>query len=155
MGFKNIKLFNTAMLGEQGWRLMTNTDSLCARVLIKGKYFHQGDFLTARKKKNSSHTWRAILAGRTALEAVLIRRIGDGKSTHIWADRWIPGAIGRKPLCRKEDVTEKIVSDLMEPDGASWNEHMLAQNLLPIDAQAVLHIPLGRAREDICNIPDV
>jgi hypothetical protein len=46
-------------------------------------------------------------------------------------------------------VTEKIVSDLMEPDGASWNEHMLAQNLLPIDAQAVLHIPLGRAREDI------
>jgi ribonuclease HI len=148
MGFKNIKLFNIAMLGKQGWRLLTNTDSLCSRVL-KGKYFHQGDFLTAREKKNSSHTWRAILAGRKALEAGLIRRIGDGKTTDIWSDRWIPGAIGRKPICRIEGGTAKMVSDLMEPDGASWNEHMLGQNLLPIDAQAVLHIPLGRAREDI------
>jgi hypothetical protein len=52
MGFKDIKLFNLAKLGKQGWRLLTKTDSLCEKVL-KGKYFPQGDFLTARKKKNS------------------------------------------------------------------------------------------------------
>jgi hypothetical protein len=56
---------------------MTNLDSLCTRVL-KGKYFHQGNFMTARRKKNASHTWRAILASRQALELGLIRRIGDG-----------------------------------------------------------------------------
>jgi hypothetical protein len=147
MGFKDIKLFNIAMLGKQGWRLMTNPDALCTRVL-KGKYFHQGDFLTARAKKNLSHTWRAILAGRKALEAGLIRRISDGKSTDIWANRWIPEAIGRKPLCQMDGGSAKMLSDLIEPDGVSWNEQILAQNLLTLDAQAVLRIPLGKAGED-------
>jgi len=54
--FRDIKNFNLAMLGKQGWRLMTNPDSLCARVL-KGKYYPQGDFMSAGKKKNASHTW--------------------------------------------------------------------------------------------------
>jgi hypothetical protein len=61
---------------------MTKPDSLCARVL-KGKYFHNGDFMTARNKWNSSHTWRTILYGREALNLGLIKRIGDGGSTRI------------------------------------------------------------------------
>jgi hypothetical protein len=56
MGFKDIKKFNLAMLGKQGWRLMTNPSSLCAWVL-KGKYYPTGDFMSARRKKNSSYTW--------------------------------------------------------------------------------------------------
>jgi hypothetical protein len=36
------------------------------------------------------------------------------------------------------------VSDLMEDDGSAWNQQALAQNLLPIDIQAVQRIPLGR-----------
>jgi ribonuclease HI len=148
MGFKDIKIFNIAMLGKQGWRLMTNPDTLCARVL-KGKYFHQGEFLTARPKKNSSHTWKAILAGRKALEVGLIKRIGDGNLTDIWKDRWIPQAFRRKPLCKRDGATAVLVSDLMNTDGVSWNEEALDQNLLPLDAQAVRCIPLGRGREDI------
>jgi hypothetical protein len=119
MGFRDIKLFNIAMLGKQGWRLMTNPDSLCARVL-KGKYYPNGEFLTARNKKNSSHTWRAILAGRKALQAGLIRRIGDGSTTNLWTDRWIPQAIGRKPLCQRDGGSASLVSDLIDTDGASW-----------------------------------
>jgi hypothetical protein len=142
MGLKDIKLFNLAMLGKQGWRLLTKTDSLCAKVL-KGKYFPQGDFLTARKKKNSSHTWRAILARRKALEAGLIRWIGDGSTTDLWSDCWIPGAIGCKPICQKNGATAKLVSDLLEPDDRSQNEQALEQNLLPFDAHAVRQIPLG------------
>lgn len=38
MGFRDLHLFNKAMLGKQGWRLMTRPDSLCARVL-KGRYY--------------------------------------------------------------------------------------------------------------------
>jgi hypothetical protein len=33
MGFRDLRLFNLAMLGKQGWRLMEHPDSLCARVL--------------------------------------------------------------------------------------------------------------------------
>ena len=61
MGFRDLKLFNLAMLGKQGWRLMTRPDSLCARVL-KGRYYHDSDFLNCTRKKRSSYTWRAILS---------------------------------------------------------------------------------------------
>jgi hypothetical protein len=67
MGFRDTKLFNLAMLRKQGWRLMTTPESLCGR-LLKVKYYHNGDFMSATKKKHASHTWRAILAGRKILQ---------------------------------------------------------------------------------------
>jgi len=82
MGFHDLPMFNKAMLGKQGWRLNTRPDSLCSRVL-NGRYYHNGDFLSATRKRHSSHTWRAILAVRDTLWHGLIRQIGDGQSTRI------------------------------------------------------------------------
>ena len=114
MGFQDLRQFNLAMLGKQGWRLLTNLNSLCAQVL-KGKYFHDSDFLSARKKRNCPHTLGAILKGRTALEMGLIRRIGDGVSTNIWR---IPEAPGNKPLFKKPEASAFVVlSKLISPDG--------------------------------------
>jgi hypothetical protein len=148
MGFRDIKNFNLSMLGKQGWRLMMNPDSLCARVL-KGKYYPQGDFLTAGKKNNSSHTWRAILAGRKVLEMGLIKRISDGASTNIWNDRWLPTVTGHKPICSKEGATATYVAELLTADGRAWNEEALHNNLLPFDVEAAKQIPSGRAQEDL------
>jgi hypothetical protein len=55
MGFRDMPLFNQAMLGKQGWQLLINPDSLVAKVL-KGKYYPHGDFLSATKKKRSFET---------------------------------------------------------------------------------------------------
>uniref|UniRef100_A0A0A9GKT5 Uncharacterized protein n=1 Tax=Arundo donax TaxID=35708 RepID=A0A0A9GKT5_ARUDO len=71
MGFRVLPLLYLALLGKQGWRLMLKPDSLCARVL-KGQCFPNTDFLSATRKKHSSHTWRAILAGRDVLSKGLI-----------------------------------------------------------------------------------
>ena len=49
MGFRDFALFNKAMLGKQGWRLIKRPNSLCAQVL-KGKYYPNSDFLSATKK---------------------------------------------------------------------------------------------------------
>lgn len=109
MGFREIHLFNLAMLGKQGWRLLTNPSSLCARVLA-GKYFHNMEFMNAKKKKNSSHVWQAILKGRAALHLGLIKRIRDGMSTNIWEDKWIPTIPRGKPKERRYNCLKCIRS---------------------------------------------
>ena len=77
LGFRDFLTFNQSLLAKQSWRLLTNPNSLCGRV-VKGKYFHNCDFMNARKKRNSSHVWRAILHGRLALKVGIIKRVGDG-----------------------------------------------------------------------------
>lgn len=57
MAFRDPKCFNLAMLGKQGWRLLSRPESLCARAL-KGRYFHDTDFMRAKRKKHASATWR-------------------------------------------------------------------------------------------------
>jgi hypothetical protein len=135
------------ILGKQGRRLMTNPTSLCARVL-KGRYFPNDDFMTTHKKKNASHTWRAILASGSVLELGLIRRIRDDTSTNIWNDKWIPNAIVLKPICRQEGATTIRVCALLNQAG-SLDEGALVENLVPMDAAAVRCIPLGRITEDL------
>ena len=54
LGFRDIKQFNIAMLGKQGWRLMVTPESLCARVL-KGKYYHNSDYVGHQKEERLPH----------------------------------------------------------------------------------------------------
>ena len=65
-----------------------------------------------------------------------IRRIGDGTTTNIWRDQWLPGGVGLKPLCRKDGAVAEQVSDLLNSDGLSWDDAALDQNLVPLDAAA-------------------
>lgn len=44
IGFRDMHLFNLALLARQGWRLIQKPDSLCARVL-KSKYYPNGNLL--------------------------------------------------------------------------------------------------------------
>lgn len=97
MGFRDLPLFNKTMLGKQAWRLATRPDLLCARVL-KGRYYHDTDFLSATRKKHGRHTWRAILAGREVLKKGMVKRIGNGEATKIWDEKCIPNHFNGIPL---------------------------------------------------------
>jgi hypothetical protein len=90
MGFKDMSLFNQAMLGRQGWRLITRPEALCSRVL-KGKYYLNSVFLAATRTRKSSEMWRAIRHGREVLKKGMVYRIDPGTSVNIWKDNWIPG----------------------------------------------------------------
>ena len=46
MGFRDLKVFNLALLAKQGWRLMQNQNSLFHQV-FKAKYFANDTFLDA------------------------------------------------------------------------------------------------------------
>lgn len=142
MGFKDLPLFNQAMLGKQGWRLIMRPDSLCARVL-KGKYFPSCSFPEAMRKKKSSETWRAILYGRQALLKGLIKRVGPGTSINIWTDNWIAGSTSLRPLVRRSDVQVDKVSDLFLHDSRMWNEQLVRESFCALDAEEILKLRPG------------
>ena len=60
LGYRDMHLFNLAMLARQGWRLLLNPDSLCAQVL-RSKCFPNGDFLSVVEKPGISYSWRSIV----------------------------------------------------------------------------------------------
>jgi hypothetical protein len=126
---------------------MTRPESLCARVL-KGRYFHDSEFMECTRRKKASHTWRAILAGRDVLKAGLISRIGDGSTTRIWEDRWIPKHFCGKPIAFQEEHDLVTVQQLMTGSG-QWNEELMQASFLGIDVDAILRTPLRGSGEDI------
>lgn len=99
MGFRNMQQFNLALLGKHGWRMMTKLDSLCSRV-VKGRYFPECHFMQAIAPKTASATWRAIIAGREALNVGLLKRVGDGSSISVWSNKWIPGTNSMSPMVK-------------------------------------------------------
>ena len=60
LGFRNLCDFNLAMLGKQGWNLITKPDSLIAR-LLKARYYRSGDFLLTRLGHNPSKKGYGVL----------------------------------------------------------------------------------------------
>jgi hypothetical protein len=82
LGFRDLHLFNLAMLARQVWRFLTVPDSLCARVL-QAKYFPNTSVLKAIPMREMSYTWRSILKGVEVIKKGLVWRIGDGMDVNI------------------------------------------------------------------------
>lgn len=82
MGFKNIRDFNLAMLGRQGWRLLNFENSLVEQV-FKAKYYPGSNFLDAKLGRNPSYVWRSILESQTMLKRGARWRVGDGRSISV------------------------------------------------------------------------
>ena len=60
LGFRNIELFNSALLARQAWRLVQELDSLSTRIL-KVVYYLEGDLLDVEVGGRPSRVWRAIV----------------------------------------------------------------------------------------------
>ena len=85
LGFRDLHLFNLAMLSRQAWRLLTSPNTLCGQVL-KAKYFPCSDILHCKPCSSISYAWRSILRGVELLKEGIIWRIGNGKIVRIWED---------------------------------------------------------------------
>jgi hypothetical protein len=128
-------------MAHQGMCLITYLDSLCARVL-KSKYFPHGNLLDMAPAGEASPMWRAIEHGVELLKHGVIKRIGDGESTHIWRDNWIL----RQPNLKPSDATHmcrlRRVSQLMKTGHNEWDMRILCQFFYPWDVDDILKIKL-------------
>ena len=76
MGFKNLALFNDALLANQAWRLLQNKNSLLYRV-FKPNFFPNCSFMEASDSQASSFAWRSILKGREVLKEGMRWKVGN------------------------------------------------------------------------------
>lgn len=59
MGFRDMHVFNLALLCRQFWRLVNFKDTLCFKVL-SAKYFPKGDVFRPKRCDRPSFTWMII-----------------------------------------------------------------------------------------------
>jgi len=92
MSFKSLPVFNLAMLGKQGWRIVTNPNTLIARI-YKARYFPRCDFLRSTLGHKPSYVWRSLCNSKFILKAGSRWRIGEGDDISVWYNNWIAGDV--------------------------------------------------------------
>ncbi|WVZ60335.1 hypothetical protein U9M48_010378 [Paspalum notatum var. saurae] len=147
LGFKDMRLFNQAMLARQAWRLIDKPDSLCS-TLLKAKYFPRGSVLDSVKSANASATWQAVLYGLELLKKGLIWRICSGTQVRIWRDPWIPRELSLKVISKRGRCRIHWVSELINSDGSGWDRDKLLRIFDQIDREAILNIKLPARKTD-------
>jgi len=134
MSFKNLPTFNLAMLRKQGWRLITNPDSLVAR-LYKAKYYHRCNFFESTLGHKPSFVWRSICNSKFILKAGSRWRIGDGDDISVWYNKWIANDITlvdlRVPDCMLHDCKEWNLPFLQSIFGHHVVVHIVKTPLYP------------------------
>jgi hypothetical protein len=130
------------MLAKQVWRLITEPNLLCAKVL-RAKYYSDGNILKAGPKYGSSFTWQSILAGVATFKRGFIRRVGNGEDINIWSDPWIPRSPDFKVTSLRGNAVYTKVSELINPVTETWDTQLLSELLNDVDVGRVLQIPLN------------
>lgn len=121
LGFRDIEVFNHALLAKQAWRVLQDPHSLLSQFL-KSQYFPHSDLLSTDLTPRPSFAWRRLLFGRQLLVKGLFQMVGNGESTRVWTDQWIRDGIMRTPLIENSLIDiDLLVSDLIDFDNRDWN----------------------------------
>ncbi|XP_019170533.1 PREDICTED: uncharacterized protein LOC109166099 [Ipomoea nil] len=147
LGFKRIRDFNLALLAKQGWRILTQPESLVSK-LLKAKYFPAGEFMEASVGTNPSYFWRGIVAGQEVLRRGLARRIGDGMDTKIWGWNWLASSSGtglHTPCI--DELKEARVQGLLNEQG-EWEEGVIQDLFQSEDVHRILSTPISKVYKD-------
>jgi hypothetical protein len=147
VGFRDMRLFNQALLARQAWRLIQCQDTLCAQ-LLKAKYYPNGSIIDTVFSGNSSSTWNAIAYGRELLKKGVIWRVGNGANIRVWRDPWIPRDAMHTPKTPQGRCRFRWVADFLQPDG-SWNLARLQQYFIQEDVDEICKLkPSSRNEMD-------
>jgi hypothetical protein len=149
LGFRDIELFNLALLAQQAWRLLQNPETLNAQIL-KAVYYPNTDLLNASLGAHPLQVWRSILEGRDIMLPGLVRRIGIGEQTRACDENWLPRDEVRRPITCLENNAPQLVSDFIDQTSASWDLQKLQRFFLPMDVEVITMIPLSTRRIDGC-----
>lgn len=143
MGFRDIGLFNQALLAKQAWRILHFPHCLLAR-LLKSRYFPEAGFLEAGLGNRPSYGWRSVSFGKYLLSEGLEKRVGNGASIKVWGELWIADNGLRAPLMKNPVINiDLLVKDLIDMDRRRWDKDILDELFYPEDVASILvHQPV-------------
>jgi hypothetical protein len=142
LGFRDLRLFNQALLAKQAWRLIEFPDSLCAR-LLKARYYPSGDLLDTAFIKNTSTCWQGMSHGLDLLKQRMIWRLNTGERIRIWRDNWVPRG-NLKVIGKTSKSRLRWVSDLVDQETKTWNEELVRSLFYEVDVDHILQIKLPK-----------
>lgn len=143
MGFKDLTMFNEAMLEKLSWRLLQKDNSLFFRV-FKARFLSNGTILDAKDSASASYAWKSILKGREVILKGALWRVGDGKQIKIWGDNWLPTKILPKiisPMIFGQQNSS--VEVLINQSTQSWREEEIDHYFSMAKAAIIKIIPLS------------
>ena len=148
LGFKDIQLFNQALLAKQAWRLLNNPSCLFSRFM-ESRYFADSSFLEVRTGNRPSFAWRSILHGRELLVKGLRQGIGNGASVRVWTTRWIQDDVLRAPFMKNilVDIDLKV-KDLIDPTTKGWDAGKLQEHFFHRDQDIIRRIKPATSSDD-------
>ena len=146
IGFRDLQLFNKALLAKQGWILIQNPASLVCRIL-KSKYFPRTTFLEATVPNNPSYLWRSILEAKDVLNMGLRWRVGTSSKINFWKDPWLPCSTTYWVISPVFAQTgNNSVDSLIVAATMTWNKEKIEAMFLPRDSELIQQIPLSIRR---------
>ena len=150
LGFRDISIFNQALVAKQSWRIIQDSESLMARVL-KARYLKHEDFLNAKIGTNLSFIRRSILWGRKIILKSTRWRIDSGEDVQVYNSNWLPRPTTFRPISPRTLAVDTKVVDLIGPE-REWKMDLIRQYFVQEDADIIQRIPLPRssARDELC-----
>ena len=149
MRFRDLRVFNLALLAKQWWRMQQNPNSLVHRVL-KAKYFPNSMASEVELGRRPSYAWRSIWNTKKVVDGGSSCCIGNGEGVKIWKDRWIPSPKSFKvtsPISAYSGMEK--VSSLVDVDRRGWDVGKVKNTFLPHEVELILSIPISaRLPED-------
>lgn len=145
MGFRDLEVFNLALLAKEGWRLLQFPESPVARIM-REKYFSNGSFMHAQAQLGSrpSYSWRSIFQAREVLDRGLIWRVGNGEDINIWGDKWLLSPTTYKVQSSVRFLPPSArVSELINPATGWWNFRLIRTIFNHADADSICRLVLS------------
>uniref|UniRef100_A0A803PV25 Reverse transcriptase domain-containing protein n=1 Tax=Cannabis sativa TaxID=3483 RepID=A0A803PV25_CANSA len=147
LGFRDLGLFNQALLAKQIWRCIRYPNSLCSKVL-KASYYPNVGVLEAKCGNHASFVWRSLVWGKKIIQAGYRWRIGNGNSVRVLDDPWLPRPVTFK-IYDKPPLPDNLhVIDLKKGNG-EWDEEFVRAVFNPTDAELILQMATSE-----CDIED-
>ena len=118
--------------------------------VLKARYYPKDSIFKCKVPDNASWIWKGLMGARNLVEKGVRRRIGNGKSTQIWEDSWIPdNQQGKVTSCKPQGCIIQKVEDLINQ--GRWNRQLIFRYFSSKEAERILSIPISLAEREDSN----